>query len=489
MQQFGMISRGILLSSLATQIDEETGLPLARWVMMDLVVAAEANGCLHGAEEPVCRWINIPQDAFRRALEVLQAPDPGSRSRQEEGRRVLPLVDMGRGWRITTYQEYTRRAERGVFGLVSAGIFDTELSCALDQGLPVARWVAMDLITLADAEGVVEGTVETLSRRLNVPADHLDRALEVLESTPEWEPGIERLAGAFRVRTYTGAAAVRRPCAGPRAPVRPAHSYTRQDTDQTTPAAEEACAQAAHGDAAVDFDQYHPRIRAAWRNLIGQTGRGSGLSPAQKRMAREWYDAGVDLDFAVEVIRTTKRPPDGLLWFRQRVLDRWQRGRTLDPEPTEQLQLPDPAPVDEPESETQKLATLALGRSLRRDEVELARQWGRNHPQDHVAAALLYLGAREAVSGREGIGTLAYCADCVRDGPREEWTGGTAESCWGFLGSRWELLKAADLPKAQSTVRDLIASQVKTKTPLLASALAAGIGEGLNARWQSEAAA
>ena len=114
MLQYGIVHQSIFASSLAGILDPELKYPVARAVFIDLIVLADEEGQVHETEEALARRLNLihcPQ-ALSRALEVLQNPDPSSRSKEHGGRRIAPLP--GRGWQIINYQLYARRAGQRV---------------------------------------------------------------------------------------------------------------------------------------------------------------------------------------------------------------------------------------------------------------------------------------------------------------------------------------------------------------------------------------
>jgi hypothetical protein len=80
---------------------------LTRHVFMDFLVLADVDGVVDMTFDSIQRRTNVPIEMLRTALEKLTAPDPHSRSREEEGRRMV-LVDSHRdwGWRIVNYEHY-----------------------------------------------------------------------------------------------------------------------------------------------------------------------------------------------------------------------------------------------------------------------------------------------------------------------------------------------------------------------------------------------
>lgn len=78
-----------------------------RHVFMDLLVMADRDGYVDMTRDAICRRANIPMTLLVRALSILSAPDPASRSVEKEGRRI-ELIDECRdwGWRIVNYAQY-----------------------------------------------------------------------------------------------------------------------------------------------------------------------------------------------------------------------------------------------------------------------------------------------------------------------------------------------------------------------------------------------
>ena len=80
---------------------------LARLVFMDLLVLSDEEGVVDKTTKAIARITNVPLEIIERAIEKLAAPDPDSRSPEEEGRRLV-LIDTNRnwGWRIVNYNKY-----------------------------------------------------------------------------------------------------------------------------------------------------------------------------------------------------------------------------------------------------------------------------------------------------------------------------------------------------------------------------------------------
>lgn len=79
----------------------------ARHVFMDLLVLADSDGVVDMTPESIARRTNAPLVTIKEAIKVLSNPDPKSRSKDEDGRRIVSL-DPKRdwGWQIVNYAHY-----------------------------------------------------------------------------------------------------------------------------------------------------------------------------------------------------------------------------------------------------------------------------------------------------------------------------------------------------------------------------------------------
>lgn len=78
--------------------------PDVRLVFILMLAIADANGVVDCTGIRVlAHTLNLPVDYTEKALAVLTAPDPESRSKEEGGRRV---VRDGVGWRMVNYAKY-----------------------------------------------------------------------------------------------------------------------------------------------------------------------------------------------------------------------------------------------------------------------------------------------------------------------------------------------------------------------------------------------
>jgi len=80
-----------------------------RRMFMDLLVLSDPTGCVDMTMEAISRRTNVPFVEVAKYVTQLCEPDPQSRSKLEEGKRLVPL-DKNRdwGWKIVNYQHYRK---------------------------------------------------------------------------------------------------------------------------------------------------------------------------------------------------------------------------------------------------------------------------------------------------------------------------------------------------------------------------------------------
>lgn len=78
------------------------------WSLFVFMLAhADIDGVVDMTPQAISRRSNIPPEMVARGLEVLEAPDPHSRSEECEGRRIVRISDQRPwGWRIVNVKEY-----------------------------------------------------------------------------------------------------------------------------------------------------------------------------------------------------------------------------------------------------------------------------------------------------------------------------------------------------------------------------------------------
>jgi hypothetical protein len=78
-----------------------------RHVFMDLLILADSDGVVDMTAAAIARRTNVALDVVEAALARLSEPDHASRSKEDEGRRIV-LIDSHRewGWQIVNYAHY-----------------------------------------------------------------------------------------------------------------------------------------------------------------------------------------------------------------------------------------------------------------------------------------------------------------------------------------------------------------------------------------------
>lgn len=85
--------------------------PTTRLVWITFLLLADEDGMVKGVEKGIARAANVSQDDFRKAIEVLEAPDLESQSQDHAGRRIEKVEG---GWIVLNYakyREYRTRAQ------------------------------------------------------------------------------------------------------------------------------------------------------------------------------------------------------------------------------------------------------------------------------------------------------------------------------------------------------------------------------------------
>jgi hypothetical protein len=97
---FAKLDKGILDSSL---MDED---PMTRLVFILMLAAADRHGVVEMTPGRLAKRIGLDLSTVVAALERLTRPDEDSKSPDEDGRRLVPLGEGQRGWRIVNYVRY-----------------------------------------------------------------------------------------------------------------------------------------------------------------------------------------------------------------------------------------------------------------------------------------------------------------------------------------------------------------------------------------------
>lgn len=78
-----------------------------RRMFMDLLVLADSDGVVDMTLEAISRRTNVPLAEVEKYISELQVPDPTSRSKVEQGKRIVPIDSQrGWGWQIVNYAHY-----------------------------------------------------------------------------------------------------------------------------------------------------------------------------------------------------------------------------------------------------------------------------------------------------------------------------------------------------------------------------------------------
>lgn len=81
--------------------------PPVKVVWITLLAMADRDGCVEASVPGLARRANVERTECERALAVFLAPDPDSRTREHEGRRIEAIAG---GWRLLNYELYRHRA-------------------------------------------------------------------------------------------------------------------------------------------------------------------------------------------------------------------------------------------------------------------------------------------------------------------------------------------------------------------------------------------
>jgi len=87
------------------------GQPEAAYVFVFMLAHADASGAVDMTPDVMAARSGLGPEAVRRGIDVLEAPDPESRTPGEDGARIVRL-DTHRtwGWRIVNYREHRTRS-------------------------------------------------------------------------------------------------------------------------------------------------------------------------------------------------------------------------------------------------------------------------------------------------------------------------------------------------------------------------------------------
>ncbi|MBE3118681.1 MAG: hypothetical protein IMZ50_08000 [Candidatus Atribacteria bacterium] len=85
-----------------------------RHIFMDLLVLADPRGVVDMTLEAIARRTNVPLEVVTVAMSKLCKPDPHSRSKRAQGRRLVPIADnRSWGWQIVNFEDYHHLKNEG----------------------------------------------------------------------------------------------------------------------------------------------------------------------------------------------------------------------------------------------------------------------------------------------------------------------------------------------------------------------------------------
>ncbi len=86
---------------------------MTRLVFYDLLAEADENGHIDMTLPALARRCNLPTDAVENAIHALSSPDPMSKSKTEDGRRIVPIEnERPWGWRLVNHAKYREKGSK-----------------------------------------------------------------------------------------------------------------------------------------------------------------------------------------------------------------------------------------------------------------------------------------------------------------------------------------------------------------------------------------
>lgn len=111
MSNFTPLYGSILTSTIWTE-DSNT-----RLVWITMLAMADASGYVGASVPGLANLARVPLEDCRKALEKFQSPDPDSRTKDREGRRIEPANG---GWKLINYEAHRERATEIRHNIMSA---------------------------------------------------------------------------------------------------------------------------------------------------------------------------------------------------------------------------------------------------------------------------------------------------------------------------------------------------------------------------------
>ena len=95
--------------------------PAVRRMFMDLLVLSDDEGVIDATTSAIAARTRIPIDEVMRCIAELEKPDPMSRTKEMDGRRLVRL-DENRswGWRIVNFRKYREVASKAMLRMSEA---------------------------------------------------------------------------------------------------------------------------------------------------------------------------------------------------------------------------------------------------------------------------------------------------------------------------------------------------------------------------------
>ena len=79
-----------------------------RIVWVTMLAMADMYGIVEGSAPGLAVVARVSKEACQKALEILSSPDPDSRTKEYEGRRIIPVTG---GWKVVNHTLYRQRAK------------------------------------------------------------------------------------------------------------------------------------------------------------------------------------------------------------------------------------------------------------------------------------------------------------------------------------------------------------------------------------------
>ena len=162
MNGYTKLFNSILASSIWTEDDQ------TRIVWITLLAMADKHGEVHASIPGVARLAGVPIAATEKALGKFLAPDPYSRTPDNEGRRLLP---MDGGWRIANHAKYRAMASREDEKAKTAARVAAHRDRKASGTTVTDRYKALQTVTKALPEGVGNGGVTQTMHIAEAKAD------------------------------------------------------------------------------------------------------------------------------------------------------------------------------------------------------------------------------------------------------------------------------------------------------------------------------